>query len=420
MDSNVVFNITICIIGILILLIQIINLILKKNKRNDEKALLAFIAFTAFHFFVYLLFTLIKLNHTSDSFIISSYTVFYIFNNLEVSLLFVYMLSYLVLKPKTKNMLALVNIVLLSLFIVADIVNIFNKMFFYAENGEYVRSNIMIVSQTFQMIMLVIIFFVSILNEHLKTREKIAFSLYCALPLVAIILQNKFRGYAIAYASIIIAVEILFLFVNIQKNVDLQVAIDKNKDAQVKIMLSQIQPHFIYNSLSSISTLISIDPDRAQKSLDDFTDYLRANLASLTETKLVPFESELKHIETYISLEKIRFNDRVNVIYDIKTKDFSVPTLTIQPIVENAVKHGILKKIEGGTIILKVYEDDSSYIIEIKDDGIGFDINKVDLNSNIHFGINNIRYRIANTINGTFDIKSEIDKGTTVTVKFSK
>ena len=420
MDNNVVFNITICIIGILILLIHIANLILKKNKRNDEKALLAFIAFTAFHFFVYLLFTLIKLNHTSDSFIISSYTVFYIFNNLEVSLLFVYMLSYLVLKPKTKNMLTLVNIVLLSLFIVADIVNIFNKMFFYAENGEYVRSNIMIVSQTFQMIMLVIIFFVSILNEHLKTREKIAFSLYCALPLVAIILQNKFRGYAIAYASIIIAVEILFLFVNIQKNVDLQVAIDKNKDAQVKIMLSQIQPHFIYNSLSSISTLISIDPDRAQKSLDDFTDYLRANLASLTETKLVPFESELKHIETYISLEKIRFNDRVNVIYDIKTKDFSVPTLTIQPIVENAVKHGILKKIEGGTIILKVYEDDSSYIIEIKDDGIGFDINKVDLNSNIHFGINNIRYRIANTVNGTFDIKSEINKGTTVTVKFSK
>lgn len=420
MDNNVVFNITICIIGILILLIHIANLILKKNKRNDEKALLAFIAFTAFHFFVYLLFTLIKLNHTSDSFIISSYTVFYIFNNLEVSLLFVYMLSYLVLKPKTKNMLTLVNIVLLSLFIVADIVNIFNKMFFYAENGEYVRSNIMIVSQTFQMIMLVIIFFVSILNEHLKTREKIAFSLYCALPLVAIILQNKFRGYAIAYASIIIAVEILFLFVNIQKNVDLQIAIDKNKDAQVKIMLSQIQPHFIYNSLSSISTLISIDPDRAQKSLDDFTDYLRANLASLTETKLVPFESELKHIETYISLEKIRFNDRVNVIYDIETKDFNVPTLTIQPIVENAVKHGILKKIEGGTVILKVYEDDSSYIIEIKDDGIGFDINKVDLNSNIHFGINNIRYRIANTINGTFDIKSEIDKGTTVTVKFSK
>ena len=420
MDSNVVFNITICIIGILILLIHIFNLILKKNKRNDEKALLAFIAFTAFHFFVYLLFTLIKLNHTSDSFIISSYTVFYIFNNLEVSLLFVYMLSYLVLKPKTKNMLTLVNIVLLSLFIESDIVNIFNKMFFYAENGEYVRSNIMIVSQTFQMIMLVIIFFVSILNEHLKTREKIAFSLYCALPLVAIILQNKFRGYAIAYASIIIAVEILFLFVNIQKNVDLQIAIDKNKDAQVKIMLSQIQPHFIYNSLSSISTLISIDPDRAQKSLDDFTDYLRANLASLTETKLVPFESELKHIETYISLEKIRFNDRVNVIYDIKTKDFSVPTLTIQPIVENAVKHGILKKIEGGTIILKVYEDDSSYIIEIKDDGIGFDINKVDLNSNIHFGINNIRYRIANTVNGTFDIKSEINKGTTVTVKFSK
>ena len=196
--------------------------------------------------------------------------------------------------------------------------------------------------------------------------------------------------------------------------------IDKNKDAQVKIMFSQIQPHFIYNSLSSISTLISVDPDRAQNSLDEFTDYLRANLASLTETRLVPFESELKHIKTYISLEKMRFNDRVNIIYEISAIDFNVPTLTIQPIVENAVKHGILKKIEGGTVILKSYENESSYIIEIIDDGIGFDINKIDLNSNIHFGINNIRYRIANTINGTFEIKSEIGKGTKVTVTFNK
>lgn len=420
MNNNIIFNITICIMGIMILSIHITNLILKKNKRSDEKTLLIFISFTAFHFLVYLIFTLIKLKYSSNPFIIASYTMFYIFNNLEVSLLFVYMLSYLVLKPKIKDILKITNISLLLLFIAADIINIFTKMFFYAENGEYVRSSIMILSQAFQMIMLVIIFFISFLNRHLKKGEKIAFSIYCLLPLIAIILQNRFKGYAIAYASIIISVEVLFLFVNIQKNIDLQMEIDKNKDAQVKIMFSQIQPHFIYNSLSSISTLISVDPDRAQKSLDEFTDYLRANLASLTETRLVPFESELKHIKTYISLEKMRFNDRVNIIYEISAIDFNVPTLTIQPIVENAVKHGILKKIEGGTIILKSYENESSYIIEIIDDGIGFDINKIDLNSNIHFGINNIRYRIANTINGTFEIKSEIGKGTKVTVTFNK
>ena len=83
-------------------------------------------------------------------------------------------------------------------------------------------------------------------------------------------------------------------------------------------MLSQIQPHFIYNSLSAISTLISIDPEKAQRSLDDFTEYLRRNLSSLTETKLIPFKTELKHIETYISLEKMRFSgvrpDHISVL----------------------------------------------------------------------------------------------------------
>ena len=163
-----------------------------------------------------------------------------------------------------------------------------------------------------------------------------------------IIIQNIFKGYAIAYASIIIAVEILYFSINIQKNIDLAMEEEKNKDAKIKLMLSQIRPHFIYNSLSSITTLIEIDPKKAQEALDNFTDYLRMNLSSITETKLIPFEYELKHIKTYVELEKIRFNDRINIIYDIKSMDFNVSPLSIQPIVENAIKHGILKKIEGG------------------------------------------------------------------------
>jgi LytS/YehU family sensor histidine kinase len=183
-------------------------------------------------------------------------------------------------------------------------------------------------------------------------------------------------------------------------------------------MLSQIQPHFIYNSLSSISTLIEIEPLKAQKALDDFTEYLRMNLSSLTNDTLIPFEYELKHIKTYIELEKIRFNDRINVIFDIKVKDFNVSPLTIQPIVENAIKHGILKKIEGGTVIIKTSEDINNYYIEVIDDGVGFDINEVNFYDN-HYGLNNLKYRINNT-NGKIDIKSELNKGTDVLVTLMK
>lgn len=293
-------------------------------------------------------------------------------------------------------------------------------MFFTASDGEYLRSKMMILSQGYQFIMLVVIFFVAFLNKKLVIREKIAFGCYCFIPLIAIILQNFFKGYAIAYASIIVAIEILFFFVNVSKNVQLAQEKEKNKDAQIRIMMSQIQPHFIYNSLSSISTLITIDPKKAQASLDDFTEYLRHNLSSLTETNLIPFEDELKHIQTYVSLEKVRFSDRINVIYDIKVRDFNVPPLSVQPLVENAIKHGILKKVEGGTVTLKTYENDKAHVVEIIDDGVGFEMSKVDFDSNKHFGIDNIRHRLETMCKGTLDINSEVGKGAKVVITFYK
>ena len=420
MANNVVFNMTICIMGALIMLIHIVNILIKKDRRKDQNALLVFVAFTGFHFLVYLVYTIMKMYYTSDAFIKFFYTTFYIFNNIEVVLLVIYTLNYIYLPKKARSRIATFSTLLFLVFIILDIINIFTGIFFTARDGEYLRSKTMIISQGYQFIMFVIIFFVTVFNKKLNLREKVAFSIYCTLPLVAILLQNAFKGYAIAYASIIISVEVLFFFVDVEKNIELQKEEEKNKEIQIKMMLSQIQPHFIYNSLSSISTLITIDPQKAQSALDGFADYLRRNLSSITETRLIPFENELNHIKTYLLLEKIRFNNRINIVYDIKTTDFDVPPLTIQPIVENAIKHGILKKLEGGTVTIKTYEDDFSNVIEIIDDGVGFDMNDVDFTKNEHFGINNIKYRIDKSAHGTIDIESEINKGTRVTVKFSK
>ena len=420
MQSNSVFNATVCLMGILILLVHIVNILTKKDKRKADSCLSDFFVLTAVHFATYLAFTIIKTGYTGNAFIISFYTVFYIMNNLEAFLLFRYMLCYVKPEEKTAKALKITNYSLFALFVVLDIVNIFTGIFFTAQDGVYTRSGLMIVSQGYQFVMFVIIFFVTITDKKLSVREKTAFGLYCVIPSVAIVLQNFFKGYAIAYVSIIIAIEVLFLFINVQKNVDLAREEEKNKDAQIRIMLSQIKPHFIYNSLSSISTLISIDPEKASAALDDFTEYMRNNLSSLTEKKLILFEDELKHIETYLSLEKMRFGDRVNVIYDISAQDFYVPPLSIQPIVENAVKHGITKKAEGGTLTLRAYETDRAYVVEIIDDGIGFDISDVNFDENKHFGINNIKYRIDKMCGGVVIINSEVGRGTDVTVYFFK
>ena len=419
MKNSYIFNASVCIIGILIFIVHIISIILKKKKRKDEICLLDFFIFTILHFSIYLAFTFIRMSYSSNGFIIAFYTSFYIMNNIELLLLFRYMKNYTELPNKIGKTLNIINLSSFTIFCILDIINIFTGIFFTAENGVYIRSNTMIISQGYQFIMFAAIFVTAVASKKLNPREKIAFALYCVLPFIAIILQNVFKGYAIAYASIIVAIEVLFVFIGVEKNFQISMQKEKIKDAQINIMLSQIQPHFIYNSLSAISTLITIDPEKAQEALDNFTEYLRRNLSSLTDVKLIPFEDELMHIETYISLEKLRFDDRINVIYDLKTTDFNVPVLSIQPIVENAIKHGILKKVEGGTLKISTYEAEDSYVIVIEDNGVGFNNDDVKKEEN-HYGIDNIKYRIKNMCNGSLDIKSVINKGTIATITLKK
>ena len=419
MENSYIFNATVCIIGILMFIVHIISIILKKNKRKDEMCLLDFFIFTILHFSIYLAFTFIRMSYSSNGFIIAFYTSFYIMNNIELLLLFRYMKNYTELPNKIGKTLYIINLSSFTIFCILDIINIFTGIFFTAENGVYLRSNTMIISQGYQFIMFTAIFVTAVASKKLNPREKIAFALYCVLPFIAIILQNVFKGYAIAYASIIVAIEVLFVFIGVEKNFQISMQKEKIRDAQINIMLSQIQPHFVYNSLSAISTLITIDPEKAQEALDNFTEYLRRNLSSLTDVKLIPFEDELKHIETYISLEKLRFDDRINIIYDLKTTDFNVPVLSIQPIVENAIKHGILKKVEGGTLKISTYEEEDSYVIVIEDNGVGFNNDDVKKEEN-HYGIDNIKYRIKNMCNGSLDIKSVINKGTIATITLKK
>ncbi|GEM_PF-1582691 len=184
-----------------------------------------------------------------------------------------------------------------------------------------------------------------------------------------------------------------------------------------KITLSQVKPHFIYNTLSSIAMLCTREPAKAKELTLDFSDYLRNNLDTLGKEGIAvcSFEDELEHIRTYLSIESVRFGDRLRVEYDIKQTGFSVPALSVQPIVENAVKHGICHKKGGGTVTISSYGTDDGYIITVKDDGVGFDREAVLNDGNVHIGIQNIEKRIA-MFGGEVNIESEIGVGTTVTV----
>ena len=222
-------------------------------------------------------------------------------------------------------------------------------------------------------------------------------------------------GISLLNIAIIISMICMFVVAIVEQGKELN-------DARIEVMLSQIQPHFIYNTLTSIKSLCRHDPDEAVDTINEFTLYLRGNINSLTEKDTIPVKKELEHVKHYLAIEKKRFGDRINVEYNIDENDFKIPPLTLQPIVENAVKHGIGKKEDGGTIVISTGKDESGYFIKVSDDGVGFDMENfriMDEDGTKHVGIINVKKRIEQKCNGTFNIDSCAGKGTVVEIHVS-
>jgi hypothetical protein len=194
----------------------------------------------------------------------------------------------------------------------------------------------------------------------------------------------------------------------------------KLQESHISIMLSQIQPHFLYNTLNSIYYLCETNPMLAKSMVNSFSEYLRNNLSSLEERALISFETELAHINTYLDIERVRFEDTLEIEYDIKCVNFSLPVLTVQPIVENAVKHGTSKKRGGGRVTIQTMEDGDYYIIKVSDTGAGFDPSKTKNDGKRHIGIENVRQRLSNMCDGTLTIESAVGEGTVATIKIPK
>jgi len=187
-------------------------------------------------------------------------------------------------------------------------------------------------------------------------------------------------------------------------------------DARVSTMLSQIQPHFLYNALSAIGNLCYTDAQKTHRAIVAFANYLRTNMDSLTQKELIPFAKELEHTRQYLWLEQLRFEERLQVGFDIQTEDFRLPVLTLQPIVENAVKYGVTRKEDGGMVWIKTIAEEDGYRIIVADDGVGFDPDKPNQDDRSHMGIANVRSRLTAMCGGELTVKSEPGHGTTVTI----
>lgn len=192
-------------------------------------------------------------------------------------------------------------------------------------------------------------------------------------------------------------------------------------EAHVRISISQMQPHFIFNALGSIEQLCHTNPEMAAEATHKFTHYLRNNLLALSCCELKDFSEELAHIGAYVWLEKMRFDEDLNYEEEILCKHFRVPVLSVQPLVENAIKHGMSNSEDDILYVkLKSWEEADSYKIQVTDNGGGFDPDELPKDSRLHVGLINVRERLHHMCNAELIIESTIGQGSSFTISIPK
>ncbi len=227
-------------------------------------------------------------------------------------------------------------------------------------------------------------------------------------------------GYSLVYMFIIVLVFLIIYFYYIIRTTRAALKASEYKlqlnTLKSEVLREQIKPHFIFNSLTAIKSLYHKNLDEGDHAMNLFSRHLRSNVEA-ADTDLIPFERELDNIENYIELENARYDKKFNVIYDIDITDFSVPVLSLQPFVENAIKYSKVNAKEDGFIEISTSEHGEEIWLEISDNGAGFDESDIKENS---YGIRNSRERFKLLMNAEIDIASAKGEGTRVTVRIKK
>ena len=308
--------------------------------------------------------------------------------------------------------------VLCVLAIAASLANIyFRYAFTLNPEGHYVHTGshwVWLLYMSYPLLSFLSIIIMSLFARKSAPVNRFAFIIYTLFPIAGVITDHIIHGLSLTYIGFAISVMMIYTGIYIQK----RQLIQAQRNA---LMMSQINPHFMYNTLSTIAAMCEIAPDRAKTLTVDFSQFLRQNLDTLTCDEMIPFKQEMRHVGCYLKIEKARFGEKIRVAYSIRCKDFYVPPLSIQPIVENAVRHGITKKAGGGTIHITSYATDTHYVVEVKDDGVGFDTTaKRPDDGRSHVGFTNVRDRVSGMCRGNVRVESIVGVGTLVTMEIPK
>ncbi|MCR5165887.1 MAG: histidine kinase, partial [Oscillospiraceae bacterium] len=235
------------------------------------------------------------------------------------------------------------------------------------------------------------------------------FVIILVIALIAVItslfeVNNIITGYATPITALSVFLYYTYLLTVYQQEIHDSVAQKDLRIAQDQIMIlrNQIQPHFIFNTLGIIRSLAKRDSAKAVESIDKFSEYLRMNIRAIQSDLNIPFDKELENAEIYLSLAQMDVSRKFDVVYDLRDTDFSIPPLSLEPLIENAVRHGL--DMYGGTITVSSFRDGGNIIISVSDSGVGKNNLTEKESGRLGVGIENTRRRLELQCKGRLEL----------------
>lgn len=347
----------------------------------------------------------------------------YAFSAFSACTFFTYIMAYFEERKNVRYPVALKIIALVYSGIISFVyaTSVWTDRFFYVDsNGVYQSTPYTDIIGRMILPLVIASTVVILLNIKITTKRDTIIHIMYTISYIVLGYIDTVYTMSFHYIAMTVLVIVIFIFISQERDKELEIKQKELAISELNALRLQMNPHFVYNTLASIDGLVVIDPNEARALIAKFTKHLRSSYLDNSPNK-VSFETELENIKCYLSVEEVRFPN-INVEYDLKTTNFSIPPLTVQPIIENAIKHGICKKDDStGTISITTYDDTNNHYINICDDGVGFDTSAVKKDDGrSHIGIANTEKRLKLICDGSLKITSEIGAGTQALITIPK
>lgn len=302
-----------------------------------------------------------------------------------------------------------------SIYVVILSMTLFNdRIYYFTPDNVYHRGPYYVLLMVPPMIIMTLIFIELLKRKNYLTGKQFCAMLtYILIAVICVPVQIMLQGIMVIVLGTSVAGIIMFILL-MSEQVDMSIKkSEKLAEQRVQLLTLQMSPHFICNTLLSIYYLCDDDKDKAQKTILDFTDYLRKNYTAMTKDTMVPFSDELEHARAYAAVEKVRYEDMLDVVFDIKDEDFMLPPLTLQPLVENSVKHGIDPAGNVLNILVRAERSEEGYVVTVEDNGSDKGRSGPE---GTHVAVKNITNRLKMMCNGSLELIKKDGGGAVVRI----